>query len=341
MTKFNDRLLKACRKEKTDKTPIWLMRQAGRYQPEYRKLRQKYSLLQICQTPELAAQVTLMPLKRFDFDAAILFSDLTIPLLAMKVSFTLKENVGPVIEKPVRNKEQIEKIKLIQAEEKLSFVLDAIKILNKELQVPLIGFAGAPFTLAAYLVEGSSSRDYRKTRAFMYSCPGLWKKLMEVLSENILRYLSAQVKAGAQALQIFDSWVGVLHPQTYKEMVFPYMKRIFERLKHLNVPVIHFGTGTASLLEEMQQAGGDVIGVDWRITLSEAWQRLDYKVAIQGNLDPAVLLANSNTLVKEVKRILQEVNDRPGHIFNLGHGILPETPEKKVERLIELVHAGI
>jgi uroporphyrinogen decarboxylase len=341
MPEFNDAFLRACRREPAPRTPIWLMRQAGRYQPEYRELRRQHSMAEICAEPDLAVEVTLMPLRRFDFDAAILFSDLTVPFADMGVPFSLKESVGPVIESPVRTRSDVSKLTLIEPEECLPAPLKAIRLLRRQLHVPLIGFTGAPFTWAAYMVEGQGSRDYKATRTLMYSDPPTWHALMELLAENAYRYLRAQIEAGAQAVQLFDSWVGILSPSLYRECVLPHMRPIFERLKPLGVPVIHFGTGTASLLEAMKEAGGDVIGVDWRVSLKEARARLGDDVAVQGNLDPVVLLGPADGVEREACRVLREAGDTPGYIFNLGHGVLPDTPVENVQLLVEVVHGGV
>ncbi|RMG43550.1 MAG: uroporphyrinogen decarboxylase [Candidatus Dadabacteria bacterium] len=338
MDHADSRFIKACRREQVDCTPVWIMRQAGRYLPEYRELRKKHAMLKLCRTPELAAEVTLMPLKRFALDAAILFSDLTIPFYGMGVKFDLKENVGPVIAEPIKTLADIEKLHNFSAEEATPYVIESIKILKQELKVPLIGFAGAPFTLAAYLIEGKPTRDFKLVRSFMYSEPDAWRKLMALLTDVVADYLKAQAAAGANAVQVFDSWVGCLHPETYREYLFSHMRRLFESLKETGVPVIHFGTGTAALLPTMREAGGDVIGVDWRTSLAAAWAGLDYQVAVQGNLDPAVLLADRKTIAVNVERILKEAAGRAGHIFNLGHGIFPETDPDNLAYLVELVH---
>lgn len=338
---FHNRFLHACRRQEVDVTPIWLMRQAGRYQPEYRALREKYAMLELCTTPELSAEVTLMPLRRFDLDAAILFSDLTVPFLAMGVPFTLKENVGPVIAHPLRTEADIRALRTMEPNDDLPFVAESIRILRRELNVPLIGFAGAPFTLSAYLVEGGASRDYSRVRALMYSRPDLWKNLLQILTENVIRFLKAQIEAGAQAVQLFDSWVGVLSPTTFRRYILPVMQRIVRELKPLGAPIIYFGTGTASLLELIRETGADVIGVDWRVPLDTAWQRLDLACAIQGNLDPAVLLADAHTVRTEAEDVLRRAGRHPGHIFNLGHGVLPETPVENVQVLIDAVHQGV
>ncbi|MER3474177.1 MAG: uroporphyrinogen decarboxylase [Armatimonadota bacterium] len=338
---FNHRFLRACLRQPVDRTPIWLMRQAGRYQPEYRALREKYPMLELCTTPELSAQVTLLPLHRFDLDAAILFSDLTIPFLAMGVPFTLKENVGPVIAHPLRTETDIRALRVMEPNDDLPFVAESIRILRRELNVPLIGFAGAPLTLSAYLVEGGASRDYSRVRALMYSRPDLWENLLQILTENVTRFLKAQIEAGAQAVQLFDSWVGVLSPITYRRHILPVMQRIIRELKPLGAPIIYFGTGTASLLELMRETGADVVGVDWRLPLDSAWQKLNFACAIQGNLDPAVLLADADTVRTEAEDVLRRAEGRPGHIFNLGHGVLPETPVENVQILIDTVHQGV
>lgn len=336
---MNDRFLRACRREPVDRTPIWLMRQAGRYMPEYRALREKYGILTICRTPELAVQVTLQPILRFDLDAAILFSDIMIPLRGMGVDFEIRESIGPLVVNPIRDMRGAGALHVLEPEVGVPFVLEAIRILRRELagKVPLIGFAGAPFTLASYLVEGRSSRDWALTKKLMYCEPATWHTLMDKLADSITAYLLAQIGAGAQAVQLFDSWVGALGPRDYAEYVLPYSKRIFDALRPSGVPSIHFGTGTSTLLELMKEAGGDVFGVDWRTPLQEAWRRLG-DVAIQGNLDPAVLLASPDLVERKALAVLTEANGRPGHVFNLGHGVLPTTPGENVERLIEIVH---
>ncbi|GIV18883.1 MAG: uroporphyrinogen decarboxylase [Armatimonadota bacterium] len=334
---FNDRFLRACRREPVDVTPIWLMRQAGRYLPEYRQLREKHSMLELCTTPELAAEVTLMPLRRFELDAAILFSDLTIPFLAMDVPFTLKENVGPVIMHPLRTEKDVDALRVIDPRNDLPFVAESIRLLRQQLKVPLIGFAGAPFTLAAYLIEGGPSRDYSRVRALIYSQPQMWDRLLFVLAENVVRFLRAQIEAGAQAVQLFDSWVGVVSPAVYRRHLLPVMQHMVNALKPLGAPIIYFGTGTASLLEAMRETDADVVGVDWRVPLDEAWQRLG-DCAVQGNLDPAVMLASRDTVKQEAQDVLRRAGGRRGHIFNLGHGVLPETPIENVQALIDAVH---
>ncbi len=331
--------LRACRREPTDYTPIWLMRQAGRYMKEYRALRKKYSFLEMCKNPELAAKVTLLPIERFKLDAAIIFSDILIPLEPMGVAFEFAKGEGPVFHHPLRERKDVEKLRVIEPEEEISFLMKAIRIVRKELdgKIPLIGFSGAPFTLVSYIVEGGHSKNYILTKSLMYQDRPTWNALMEKISEVLIRYLNAQIRSGVQALQIFDSWVGCLSPGDYEEYVLPYSKKVMEGVEK-SVPLIHFATSNSTLLELMKRAGGDVIGVDWRVDIGEAWERLGYDVAIQGNLDPVILFGPVGLIEKEVKRILDRIEDRPGHIFNLGHGILPDTPVENVEALIEAVH---
>ena len=331
--------LLACRKQPTSYTPIWLMRQAGRYMKEYRALRKKYSFLEMCKNPEVAAQVTLQPIDKFKLDAAIIFSDILIPLEPMGVEFEFAKGEGPVFHRPVREMKDVERLKIIEPEEETPFLMEAIRIVRRELEgkVPLIGFSGAPFTLASYMIEGGHSRNYTLTKGLMYQNRPTWNLLMEKVSEVLIRYLNAQVRAGVQALQIFDSWVGCLTPGDYEEYVLPYSKRVMDGVNK-SVPLIHFATSSSTLLERMKQAGGNVIGVDWRVNLGEAWTRIGYDVGIQGNLDPVVLLGPVNLIKKEVKRILDRAEGRPGHIFNLGHGILPNTPVDHVAALVDMVH---
>lgn len=330
--------LKACRREPAGYTPIWLMRQAGRYMKEYNELRAKYSLLEICKRPELAAEVTLQPVERLGVDAAIIFADILLPLEAMGMELEFVKGEGPLIRAPLSDLKDVERLRIPDPEE-LSFVGQAIRIAVRHLGgVPVIGFGGAPFTLASYMIEGGPSRSYIKTKLMMYRAPEAWQLLMEKLVEVMAGYLKSQIAAGAQAIQLFDSWVGCLSPSDYRQYVLPYSKKLIESLRGENAPVIHFGTGTSSLLELMMEAGGDVIGVDWRVGLDEAWSRLQYWTAIQGNLDPAALLAPRPEIEKRVKDILRRAGGRPGHIFNLGHGILPETPVENVRALVDMVH---
>lgn len=337
-TGFNDQFLRACRRQPVDYTPVWFMRQAGRYQPWYRQLREKYSLIEICSIPELCAEVTIQAVRQLNVDAAILFSDIMLPLGPMGVQFRIEEHVGPVIERPIRSLQDVECLRSLAPEEDLPFVLSAIRLLREELEVPLIGFAGAPFTLASYLIEGGPSRAFTCTKALIYQEPALWHRLLEKLTDAVAKFLQAQVQAGAQALQVFDSWVGCLSPSDYREYVQPHMVRLFAELRAARVPIIHFGVDTNGLLELMREAGGDVIGIDWRVRLDHAWARLGYETAIQGNMDPAVLLGPWKLVEQHAREILEQAGGRPGHIFNLGHGVLPETPLDHLRRLVELVH---
>jgi len=331
--------LRACRRQPTPYTPIWLMRQAGRYMKEYRALRKKYSFLEMCKNPELAAKVTLQPIEKFKLDAAIIFSDILIPLEPMGVEFEFAKGEGPVFQHPLRERKDVERLRLIEPEEEIPFLMKAIRIVRKELdgKVPLIGFSGAPFTLASYIIEGGHSSNYALTKSLMYQDRPTWGALMEKIAEVLIRYLNAQIKSGVQAVQIFDSWVGCLTPSDYAEYVLPYSKQVIEGVGK-SVPLIHFATSNSTLLELMKRAGGDVIGVDWRVNISEAWARLGYDVAIQGNLDPVALFGPVDLIEKNVKKILDSVGNRPGHIFNLGHGILPTTPPDHVTALIDMVH---
>lgn len=336
---MNDRFLRACRREPTDVTPVWFMRQAGRYMPEYRELRAKYSLLDLCKTPELALAVTLQPL-RLGVDAAILFADILLPLEPMGAPFEFAKGEGPVIHAPVRDRAAIEKLRVFEPEEGLGYVLSAIRLIRRELngKVPLIGFAGAPFTMASYLIEGGKSSDFQKTKQLMWSDPDAWSLLMGKMAEVVRRYLRAQVEAGAQAVQLFDSWVGALSPVDYKTAVLPHVRHILRDLETTGVPVIHFGTNTSTLLEAQCEAGGTVIGVDYRIPLAQAWQRIGYERAVQGNLDPLLLLAPPAYAKQRALDVLAEAQGRPGHIFNLGHGIVPQTPVDTVKAVVDCIH---
>ena len=315
------------------------MRQAGRYMQEYQAVRKKHSILDVCKTPELAAQVTLQPIDRFPLDAAIIFADILLPLEPMGIPFSFEEGEGPVIHKPVRDRAAIERLRVIDGDE-LQFVCDAIRQARRALngRVPLIGFAGAPFTLASYAIEGGSSRNYVLTKQLMYQEPETWHLLMDKLARTVTGYLRRQIAAGAQAIQVFDSWVGCLSPNDYAEYVLPHMQVIFEGLMREGVPMIHFGTGTGALLGYQRKAGGDVIGVDWRVHLDEAWDRVGHDVAVQGNLDPVVLFGPRPEIERRVEDILRRAGGRPGHIFNLGHGILPNTPVEAVAAAVDLVH---
>jgi uroporphyrinogen decarboxylase len=335
----NERFLKACRREPVDCTPVWFMRQAGRYMAEYRALRAKHSILELCKTPELAAQVTLQPIDRFPLDAAIIFADILLPLEPMGLRLEFAAGEGPVIHNPVRDQADIERLSIIDGGE-IDYVAEAIRQARRALngRVPLIGFAGAPFTLVSYAIEGGSSRNYLLTKQLMYSEPKAWHQLMDKFARVITGYLRRQIKAGAQAIQLFDSWVGCLSVGDYVEYVMPHVQLIFEGLKREGVPMIHFGTGTSAMLRQMRAAGGDVIGVDWRIHLDEAWATVGHDVAVQGNLDPLTLFAPLHEIERRVEDILRRAGGRPGHIFNLGHGILPTTPIEHVAATIDMVH---
>jgi uroporphyrinogen decarboxylase len=336
---MNDRFLRACRREDVDATPVWFMRQAGRYMPEYRALRAKHPLLVLCRTPELAVEVTLQPVQALAVDAAILFSDLLIPLTPLGIDFDFQAGEGPVIETPIRNAADIERLRRFDPRDELGMVLEAIRLLRRELEgkVPLIGFAGAPFTLASYAIEGGHSSSFALTKSLMYSDAASWHRLASLLAETAGEYLRAQVEAGAQALQLFDSWVGALDAGDYREFVLPHVKTVFAKLAGTGVPVIHFGTTTGHLLALQKEAGGDVIGLDWRTPLDEGWSRLG-EVAVQGNLDPTALFAPRERLLARVDDVLARAAGRPGHVFNLGHGILPGTPVENVKAVVDHVH---
>lgn len=337
----NSRFLKACRRESVDATPLWLMRQAGRYMVEYRELRKSYGILDIIKTPELAREVTMQPINAFDLDSAIIFADILPPLEAMGLNLEFVKGEGPVLHNPIRTAADVEALNVIEPREALWFTPDAIKLTREALDplgIPIIGFSGAPFTLAAYAVEGGGSKNHDKVKALMMGEPETWDKLMSKLAEVVGQYLLAQAEAGAQTLQLFDSWVGQLAPGDYRERVMPYSKRAIEIASAAGVPIIHFGTNTNGMLEDIRDAGGDVIGVDWRIDIDEGAARLGDSVAVQGNLDPVALFAPWDELEARAKDILDRMKGRNGHIFNLGHGILPNTPVDNVKRLCEFVH---
>jgi len=318
--------LRACHRQPAEWTPVWLMRQAGRYLPVYRALRARYSLCDLGLEPAPAAEVTLLPVRRFGVDAAILFSDLVIPLQAMGVTVTVQENYGPVVADPVRRAADVERLRPLEPETDLAPMLATIRALRRDLTVPLIGFAGAPFTLACYLVEGGPSRDFARVRALLYQEAATWRALMERLTENIIRVAVAQVQAGAQAFQVFDSWAGALSPTAYREAVLPYLQRLCAALRPLGVPVIYFATGAAALLDLLPETGATVIGLDWRVPLDQAWERLGDGVAVQGNLDPAVLLAPFPEGARQAADVLARAGGPPGPIFHLRHGVLPAAP---------------
>jgi uroporphyrinogen decarboxylase len=334
------RFLDACHLRQPDATPAWFMRQAGRCLAEYRELRKRYDILTMAKTPELCAQVTLMPVKEFGVDAAVLYADIMLPLEGMGVSLEIEPDVGPIIHNPVRTMQDVDALRIIDPEEATPFVMEAIRLVRRELEgkQAVIGFSGAPFTLACYLIEGRPSRDYAIAKSLMYGQPETWHALMNKLTEVVSRYLVAQVSAGADVVQLFDSWVGALSPSVYKRFVQPYSKRIFDAVKQTSTPSIHFGTGTASLLELMTEAGGDVISIDWRMDLDTAWARIGYDHGIQGNLDPTLLLTPWNFIEEGMHDVLRRAANRPGHIFNLGHGVLAATPPEILRRLVDAVH---
>jgi uroporphyrinogen decarboxylase len=336
------RFLRACQRLQVDATPVWLMRQAGRYMSEYRQLRQKYGMLELIQTPELAAQVTLQPIQAFDLDAAIIFADILPPLIGMGLELEFVEGKGPQIHNPISNTTDIDRLAAPPANETLAGTLKAVELVAAELaprDIPLIGFAGAPFTLASYAIEGGGSKDYTRTKALMFSQPAAWKRLMDKLVTVQADYLLQQARAGAAALQVFDSWAGLALGKTaYQRYVAPFNKVLLDKLKTAQVPVINFSTGTAAYLEEVAQCGGDVIGVDFRLPLDQAWQAIGHERAIQGNLDPSALLAPWRELKFQIDLVLQQAGGRPGHIFNLGHGLHKSTPVENVRRLVDYVH---
>lgn len=332
--------LAAARGRPADYTPVWFMRQAGRFLPEYRAIREHHTLLEICARPDLAAEVTLQPVERLGVDAAILFADILLPLVPMGLDLAFAKGEGPVIRNPVRCAADLDRLAAVDVADSLAPVLETARLVRRELpsRVPLIGFAGAPFTLACYAIEGGGSRDFLAARRFMYGEPAAWPALMDRLVELTGDYLAAQVQAGAQAVQIFDTWAGLLAPGDYARYVQPYSRRLFQRLARLGVPTIHFGVGTHAILEGLRDAGGDVIGLDWRIPLDQGWRRVGRDRAVQGNLDPVALFAPREELLARVREILARAAGRPGHIFNLGHGVLPGTPVDQVRAVVDQVH---
>ena len=336
-----ERFLKACRREPVDMTPAWMMRQAGRSLPAYLEIRRRFGFIEIMKEPELCARVTLMPLDVMEVDAAIMFADIMTPVTALGMEYRLEEGVGPRVPYPIRSSAELDRLTVIPAAEAVPELMQAIKLVRAELEgvVPLIGFAGAPFTLASYLIEGKPTRDFTVTRSLMTGQPGLWHRFMETLAAMITDYLRAQVDAGIQAFQLFDSWVGELSPSEYREYVLPHSRRIFDQTAALGVPRIHFGTRTGPFLEAMAEPGPEVVGVDSLIPLDEAWRRIGYHRAIQGNLDPQVLLTGSpDEIVSAVDSVISAAGGRPGHLFNLGHGILPKTPLKNLQLMVDRVH---
>jgi uroporphyrinogen decarboxylase len=354
MAKVNDLFLRACRRQPTERTPIWLMRQAGRYMPEYRAIRQKHGFLQMVKTPELAAEITLQPVRAFGVDAAIIFADILPVLEGMGLRLTYEQGEGPIIHNPIKTQGDVTALAMGDPRECVGYTLDAIRLVKRELgnSLPVIGFSGAPFTLAAYAIEGGGSKDYRHVKQLMLAQPEAWRALMTKLADVVSAYLIAQIESGADAVQLFDSWAGVLSPFDYAECVLPYTQRVVatvaevssgfnpkSKIENRKCPIIYFGTDMSGLSGLTQQTGADVLGVDWRIYLDEAWAQLG-NVAVQGNLDPAALFAPWPELERRAQDVLDRANGRPGHIFNLGHGIMTETPVDNVKRLVEFVHAA-
>jgi uroporphyrinogen decarboxylase len=336
----SDRFLRALRREPVDRTPVWFMRQAGRYLPEYREIRGDRDILETIRRPDETIEVTLQPLRRMPLDAAILFSDIVVPLVAVGLPIRVEQGRGPVLDEPIRGETDLARLRPLVPEEDEPYTIEAVELLTAELEVPLIGFAGAPFTLASYLIEGGPSRDHAKTKALLWSEPAVWDRLMSALVHIVVPHLRAQVAAGASALQVFDSWVGALAPDTYRTSVLPHMRRLFESIADLGVPTIHFGVGTGELLAAMAEAGGDALGVDARVPLDAGWERIGGPSvrAVQGNLDPVSLLSSWEVVETQAVDVLGRAGGRDGHVFNLGHGVLPSTPVEHLQRLVDLVH---
>jgi uroporphyrinogen decarboxylase len=329
------RFLEACRRQPVDATPVWFMRQAGRALPEYRAIRERHALLDIVGQPELCAEVTLQPVRRLGVDAAIVFADITLPLEGLGVDFEIRPGVGPVIPRPLREPDDVDRLRPFDAGPLVGSLIEALGFLRRESPVPVIGFAGAPFTLAAYLIEGGPSRQFLEVKRFLHAHPGAWADLMGRLTDATTAYLGAQAAAGAEALQLFDSWIGALAPREYRRAVQPHVRRLFSQLPA--VPTVHFGTGTAGLLPELAAAGGDVIGLDWRIDLDRGWDLVGER-AVQGNLDPALVTGPWPAVRAGADDVLARAAGRPGHVFNLGHGVLPGTPVENLRRLVDHVH---
>lgn len=335
---MRDLFLRACKQQVTSRAPVWFMRQAGRYDPQYRKIKERYSLLEICAHPELAAEITMQPVRTLGVDAAILYSDIMNPMASLGISFDIVPNVGPVIENPIHTWEAVQALRPIDVEGDLGHILATIRLLRQQLQVPLITFAGAPFTLASYLIEGRPSKRFLRTKTMMYAQPTVWFALMDKLSDAVIAYLQAHVAHGAQAVQLFDSWVGALSPHDFVTYVYPTVKRIFKALESLPVPKIYFpGVSSGELLSTLGDLSVDVVGIDWRVPISLARQRLPQHVAIQGNLDPLLLTAPDDVLLAQAKRIIDEGMQQKGYIFNLGHGLFPEASVSQVQRLTSFV----
>ncbi len=336
---YNDRFIRACQRQEVDRLPVWYMRQAGRYDPEYRKIKEKYSLLEICRQPELAAEITLMPVRKLGVDAAILYSDIMNPVASIGIDFDIVKNIGPVIDNPIRSREDIDRLKPIDVEKDLSHILETIAILDRELDVPLITFAGAPFTIASYLIEGRPSKSYIRTKSLMYGEPELWDKLMGKLGDMVIAYLRAHVKSGGKAFQLFDSWVGALAPKDFERFVLPTITRIFAELSDLDVPKIYFpGVSSGELLPTLRELEADVIGLDWRVSIAEGRRRTGGKFAVQGNLDPYILTAPMDIIKQYAKELIDQGLEAPGYIFNLGHGLFPEASLEKLSELTDFIH---
>lgn len=335
---MNDTFLRACRGEEVPYTPVWVMRQAGRYMKEYREVRAQVDFLTLCKTPELAAKVTLQPVEKLGVDAAILFSDILVPVEAMGMGLEFSEKKGPILSEPVRGRSHVERLTVPVPEDELDFVLEAIRLLRRELKVPLIGFSGAPFTLATYMIEGGSSKNFLNTKKMMFQNPALFGDLMGKITSTVVSYLSAQIRAGAQAVQIFDTWAGALSPGDYKAYALPYVKKAVSELKGEGVPIIYFVNDCSGILKEVKTSGADVIGVDWRIDMAQAIKKIGKKLAVQGNLDPCALFLPPEKLRERVRDVVEKGKAAKGHIFNLGHGVLPETPVENVMAMVEAVH---
>ena len=331
-------LIDACRRLPLPRPPVWFMRQAGRYLPEYRKLRKSHSILDLCKNPELAAQVTLQPIEALGVDAAIVFADLLLPVEPMGMKLEFHAGEGPSLTPAIRSLAQIDALNVRNGAD-LGYVSEAVELVKRKLdgKTPLIGFVGAPFTLASYMIEGGGSRHYAHTKRLMYGEPAAWNTLLAKIVDVLAPYAAAQVEAGADAIQVFDSWVGALSPGDYETCVLPHSKRLIKTIQRAEVPVIHFGTGAGSYLDLLHEAGGDVLGLDWRVRLDEAWASISHEAAVQGNLDPLVLFAPLEEIRRRVEDVLRRAGGRPGHIFNLGHGILPETPVENVKSVVEIV----
>jgi uroporphyrinogen decarboxylase len=330
-------LVRACRREPVERTPVWFMRQAGRSLPQYREIRKRFGLFEIVRQPELCAEVTLQPVEAHGVDAAVMFTDIMFPVLGMGVDVVLVESVGPVVAEPIATAADVERLRVSEPEESAPFILEAVRLVREQLapERAVIGFCGGPFTVAGYLIEGKPSREFAKVKALMYREPGVWHALMEKLADQFTRYVAGKVRAGADVIQVFDSWVGALSPSDYREFVAPYSARI---LRSVDAPTIHFGTGTTALLRDMADAGGDVIGFDWRIALDRGWELVGDGRGVQGNLDPAVLLGPWERIEAAARDILDRAGGRPGHVFNLGHGVMPDTDPAVLRRVTERVH---